>query len=135
MSDEYLDDYIPEDEPDYPAPCNDGDTVLVTGTLCNSNSNGGTTILQHGGTECVVTKSFWDYETGWRFHGRVADEEAADDFRRQSTSEYTPEYYREKYPDQPEHYERVKAANEAFDPGYVYFSEHDLAPVLLPTRR
>jgi len=134
MSEECLDYSIPSDEPDYPAPCRVGETVLVTGTLCSTNSVGGTEMLQHGGTECVVRKAFWDYETGWRFHGRVVDEAATEEFRRQATCEFTPDHYREKYPTQPQLYERVKAAHDAFDPGYVFFSEHDLAPSPKPMR-
>ncbi|NTF23490.1 hypothetical protein G6L37_34535 [Agrobacterium rubi] len=106
MSDNYAD-FIPEDEPEYPAPCAVGDVVNVTGTFCNSNSVGGTEILEHAGTDCVVTKSFWDYKAGWRFHGRVVEEDAIEDFRRQATAEFGAEQYREKYPNQPEQYERV----------------------------
>lgn len=120
--------------PDYPSPVEVGDTVTVHGTLCTNNSVGGTEILEHDGIECRVTKAFWDYETGWRFHGRVVDPAAVEDFRVQATSEFTPEFYREKYPNQPEHYERVKVAFENFDPGHVYFSEHDLAPRPKPGR-
>jgi hypothetical protein len=116
------------EDPEYPSPISDGNVVTVHGTLCNTNSCGGTTILKHDGVECQVTKSFWDYETGWGYHGRVVDPDLVEDFRAQSWSDLDPEYYREKYPNQPEHYEGVKAAHEKFDPGYVYFSEHDLAP-------
>lgn len=130
-------DFIIEDdfeEPEYPSPAEVGDTVTVTGTLTTVNSSGGTESLKHDGVECVVTKAFWDYEAGWRFHGRVVDEAKLEDFRAQATSEYTPDYWKEKYPDQPHHYERSKAALESFDPGYVYFSEHSLAPSLAPRR-
>lgn len=114
--------------PEYPSPVEVGETVFVSGTLCNTNTSGGTTILEHSGATCVVTKSFWDYETGWRFHGRVVDEANVQSFREQSTTRFTPEYYKEKYPTSPSLYEDAKKASEAFDPGYVYFSEHDLAP-------
>lgn len=129
MSDEEFiieDDFI--EDPEYPSPIKDGDVVTVHGTLCNTNSSGGTTILKHDGVECRVTKSFWDYETGWGYHGRVVDRASIEDFRAQSLTEFDPEYYRATYPNQPEHYERAKAAHEGFDPGYVYFSEHDLSP-------
>lgn len=113
--------------PEYESPADVGDSVLVTGTLCTNNSVGGTEILEHEETTCVVTKKFWDYETGWRYHGRVVDDASIESFRAQSTSEFTPDDYREKYPDQLHLYESAKAALEKFDPSYVYFSEHDLA--------
>jgi len=116
-----------DDTPDYPSPVAVGDTVTVSGTLTTRNSVGGTETLEHAGTECTVTKAFWDYEAGWRYHGRVADTAATEEFRRQATCEFTPESYRELYPNQPHLYERAKSALEKFDPGYVFFSEHDLA--------
>lgn len=114
-----------DDTPEYPNPAEVGASVLVTGTLCTNNSVGGTEVLKHSGTQCTVTKAFWDYETGWRYHGRVEDAASIEEFRKQSTSEFTPEYYREKHPENPSLYERVLKASERFDPGYVYFSEHD----------
>lgn len=113
--------------PEYPSPAEVGEVVVVTGTLCNKNDVGGTTILEHDGVSCIVTKSFWDYETGWRFHGRVEDAAAAEVFRQQATTGFKPEEYREKYPANPKLYEDVKKAAEEFDPAYVYFSEHDFA--------
>lgn len=112
--------------PEYPSPAELGESVLVTGTLCTNNTSGGTEILKHNGTQCVVTKAFWDYETGWRYHGRVEDAAALKTFREQATTGFTPDHYREKYPNNPDLYERAKKASEDFDPGYVYFSEHDL---------
>ena len=59
--------------------------------------------------------------------GDVVDEDATEAFRGQATSSFTPEHYREKYPENSQLYEdAVKAARE-FDPGYVYFREHDIA--------
>ncbi|MCS4089264.1 hypothetical protein [Rhizobium sp. BK176] len=119
---------IDDNQPtEYPSPAALGESVLVTGTLCTNNTSGGTAILEHAGTQCVVTKAFWDYETGWRYHGRVDDAAALDAFREQATTRFTPESYREKYPNNPDLYERAKKAADEFDPGYVYFSEHDLA--------
>jgi hypothetical protein len=132
------DDYIPGadfDSPDYASPCEIGDVVMVTGTLCTSYTNGGTAILKHSGTECEVTKSFWDYETGWGFHGRVVDPATVEDFRAQSASSLTAEQFLEKHPNDRKHFEDILKANEKYDPGYVYFSEHDLAPRPKPGMR
>ncbi|MBY3433616.1 hypothetical protein HFN89_05585 [Rhizobium laguerreae] len=118
---------IDDDQPpEYPSPAEVGESVLVTGTLCTSNTSGGTEILKHNGTPCVVTKAFWDYETGWRYHGRVEDAAALEVFRAQATTAFTPEHYLKEYPNNPDLYERAKKAAKDFDPGHVYFSEHDL---------
>jgi hypothetical protein len=118
---------IDDDQPpEYPSPAEVGKAVMVAGTLCTNNSSGGTEILKHNGTQCIVTKAFWDYETGWRYHGHVEDTAAIEAFREQATTGLTPESYREKYPNNPDLYERAKKAAKEFDPGYVYFSEHDL---------
>lgn len=116
-----------EDTPSYPSPCNIGDEVTVSGTLCVTNSVGGTTILEHDGTVTVkVTKAFWDYETGWRFHGKVAPGPVVDEFRRQATSRYTAEDYRRMYPGNPELATTAEKAAHDFDPSKLYFSEHDI---------
>ncbi len=118
------------DRPSYPCPLDLGEEALVTGTLCVTNSSGGTTIVEHAGMTCRVTKSFWDYECGWRFHGTLVDPADLEEVRRQGTTGIDPEAYREKYPANPELYTSAVEAARSFDPGHIYFSEHDVAPSL-----
>ncbi|MCZ7861043.1 hypothetical protein O9X98_06455 [Agrobacterium salinitolerans] len=126
---------IDDETPEYPSPAEVGEAVVVTGTLCNTNSAGGTTILKHDGVRCVVTKAFWDYETGWHYHGRVEGEADVEAFRAQSTSVFTPGHFKEKFPNNPNLYEEAVKACETFDPGYVYFSEHDFARKPTPPQK
>ena len=121
--------------PAYESPVEVSDEVLVTGTVCATNDVGGTCILKHDGLSCRVTKKFWDYETGWRYHGVALDESAVAEIRRQATTEFTPAHYREKYPDASELIESAERAFAAFDPSKVYFSEHDFAPAPSRTLR
>ena len=118
---------------EYPCEFDIGDQVFVTGDLSTHNTVGGTEVLKHGGVECVITKSFWDYEAGWRFFGRVVDEGDVDDFRGQATSRFTADDYKEKYPKNPNLYITAVAALKTFDPSLVYFSEHDIGPVCKKT--
>jgi len=118
--------------PEYPSPYAVGETVSVAGTLVTNSSVGGTVLLEHDGVECTITKAFWDYEVGWRYHGTVIDRELVEAFRVQATSEFTPEDYREKYPNNPDLYESAVAAAAKFDPSYVYFCEHDVSPAPVP---
>ncbi len=63
------------DEPDYPSPYvanpQTGDMVLVSGYAYTNESGG--TALHKGTAKVKLTKGWWDYETGWRYHGRCAD--------------------------------------------------------------
>lgn len=117
--------------PSYESPANVGDrvTLAASGTVCTSYDSGGTCILNLGGNdlEVTVTKAFWDYETGWRFHGR-AEGPFVEEFRRQATSGYTAEHYRKEYANAPELAADTERAFREFDPAKVYFSEFDLNP-------
>lgn len=116
----------------YECPIAVGDEVLVTGTLAVTNSSGGTTIVEHAGTTCRVTKTMWDYECGWRFHGVPVDVEAVREIRRQAVTGYDPDWYRVNRPGDAQSLAHAEAAQAAFDPSKVFFSEHDVTPV--PTR-
>lgn len=115
-------------------PASIGDIVDVIGTVCVTNSVGGTTLLKHGGIRCEIVARFYDEEIGWIYHARVNDESAVEDFRRQSTSQFTPEHYRQNYPHNPQLYEGALKASKAYDPSRIHFTEHDLAlaPVVIP---
>ena len=117
------------DDPSHECPIEVGDTVMVRGTISATNDCGGTKILKLPRTPiaCVVTKRYWDHETGWRFHGRVVDLEIVENFRVQTTKGFTADHYREKYPNNPEIAENAAKAARDYDPGKVYFSERDLA--------
>ncbi|MGY3582323.1 hypothetical protein ACVIGB_000753 [Bradyrhizobium sp. USDA 4341] len=119
------------ENPSYESPASDGDRVILSssGTVCTSYDSGGTCILDLDGEdfEVTVTKAFWDYETGWRFHGR-AEGPIVEEFRRQATSGYTPAHYRKEYANAPELAADAERAFREFDPAKLYFSEFDLKP-------
>lgn len=110
------------------APYDIGDKVVVHGMLTTTNDVGGTRDLKHPmsfGTVCEVTHAFFDDETGWRFYGKVLDEETVSLFRKQATTGYTPEFYAEKYGEDSPHVARTREAAAKFDPADVRFSEFD----------
>lgn len=117
------------ESPNYDSPAEVGEKVILSasGTVCTHYDSGGTCILRLEGSdlEVTVTKAFWDYETGWRFHGR-AEGPIIEEFRRQATSGYTPEHYRKQYANAPELAADTERAFSEFDPAKVYFSEFDL---------
>jgi hypothetical protein len=118
----------------YTCPCKEGEEIQVSGTLCVTNDVGGTTILDLPEELTVtVTKAFWDYETGWRFHGRASGP-VLEVIRQQATTGYTADHYREKYPGNPQLAIDAEKAAREFDPSKIYFSEFDIvrAPVLRP---
>lgn len=118
-----MSDDIHFEEPAYPCPVAVGDEVVVTGLLCGKYEVGGTLILD-GFTNkaCVVTRSFWDYETGWRFVGRLVDEADIQAVRQLGTTGRTAEEYRERYPANPDLAESTAKALSEYDPAVVYFS-------------
>ncbi len=118
------------DEPAYPSPLKVGDEAMVYGTIAVDNDVGGTCLVEHDGSgvAVVVTKAFWDYETGWNFHGTVASKEALDEIRRQATTGYEPEHYRQYEKVNPGIVAQTEEARRAFDPSTLKFSEHDIRP-------
>lgn len=112
------------EEPDYPCCAETGEIVVVTETVCIRNDVGGTTILEgEDSWRIEVIKSFWDYECGWRFHGRLLDDKQVESARQQGTTGYGPKDYERN----PEHAAEVAEAQENFDPSYCYFSEFNIA--------
>lgn len=112
--------------PAYASPLNVGDTVLVTGTICIKNSSGGTEMIRDANIVCVVTKGFWDYEAGWRFHGKVPAEADVAVLQASGLTEYGPDWYRANRPDDAAGLAKSEKALAAFDPSKVYFSEHEI---------
>lgn len=120
-------DYDFDEEPEYPSLASVGQRVrLKPGTLYFNNDVGGTSDLAHDGCFVEVTKSFWDYETGWRYHGRILDPALIERVRQAGTTGYTPEHYAEHYPNNPKLAEDARRARDVFDPTRVYFSEHEV---------
>jgi hypothetical protein len=114
------------EEPEYPSPVAVGDTVTI-GRVSATNDVGGTLLLDDmKDVEAVVTKAFWDYECGWRYHGKLVNEADVEAVRASGTTEWTPEHYKEKFPGIPDLVESVTKAKAEFDPSKVYFSEHEL---------
>jgi hypothetical protein len=54
-----------EETPDYPSPAGVGAKVRVKG-YCYTNPFGGTEICDRSAV-VRITKSWWDYECGWRY--------------------------------------------------------------------
>lgn len=118
--------------PSRSAPFDVGDAVFVHGLLAFRSTAGGTETLQlsrNRPIRCRVTKSWWDYETGWRYHGEPLDEEGVERIRRKGTVDIGPDWYRENRPDDKEGLAQAEAALAAFDPRRVFFSEWDAAKV------
>lgn len=127
-----LDDFDPE-TPDHDSPVAVGDRITVTGRISFTNQSGGTTSIPRDAVEVEVIKAFWDYEAGWRYHGRLMDDAEIDAFRAEGQSSFDADWYRQNYPDQPHLAESSAVAFASFDPAKVYFDERMIAPSSLPT--
>ena len=122
--------------PEHESPVNAGDVAIVAAdTLTTRNDVGGTASLRHAETTCVVTKAWWDDETGWRYAGRLADEAVVAEVRAQATTGYDAEHYRRTYPSNPALAESAELAARAFDPAAVNFGEMDLVAAPTPGMR
>lgn len=117
------------DAPAYESPLKIGDNATVYGTIAVDYDVGGTCLVEHDGSgvEVKVTTAFWDYETGWIFHGVVSGP-VLDEIRRQATSGFTAEDYRQYEANNPGIVEQTMEALRKFDPSKLKFSEHDLKP-------
>lgn len=74
--------------------------------------------------EVEVISGYYDYETGYRYKGKISNERLLEEFRKIGTTGYTPEHYK-KY-ENKKLYEDTKKAAEEYDPSIVYFSEFDV---------
>ena len=74
--------------------------------------------------EVEVISGFYDYETGFRYKGKVINDDLIDEFKKLGTTGYTPDDYK-KY-EIKSLYEDAKKAAENYDPSIVYFSEFDV---------
>ena len=74
--------------------------------------------------EVEVISGFYDYETGFRYKGKVINDDLIEEFKKIGTTGYTPDDYK-KYKNKSL-YEDEKKAVENYDPSIVYFSEFDV---------
>lgn len=115
------------DTPSHPCPLKVGDVVEIPGMICGNYDVGGTVIFEHEEAwQAEVTKAWWDYETGWRFHGRLTDPALVEAVRSQAVTGRTADEYREKYPSAPDLILSTEKALIEFDPTKVYFDEFSL---------
>lgn len=112
--------------PAYSSPLKVGDRAMVTGLLCLTNSLGGTAMVENANMPCTVTKAFWDYETGWRFHGTPTEASDVERLRAVGTTEIGPDWYRKNMPNDSTGLALAVKSLEEFDPTKVFFSEHDI---------
>lgn len=77
-----------------------------------------------------ITSSFNDNETGYKYEGKLLDNDLIAAFKRIGTSGYKPEDYK-KYGN--EFYEEVKLAARDYNPATIYFSEFDISKVISKT--
>ena len=75
-----------------------------------------------------VIDRFYDYETGYRYKGKIVDEKLLEEFKNFGTTGFKPEDYK-KYKDKSIYEDTLKAC-ENYDPSIVYFSEFDVIKLL-----
>lgn len=74
-----------------------------------------------------ITSGFYDYETGYKYKGKLLDNDLIEDFRKIGTTSYEPEDYK-KYGNKS--YEETKLAAKNYDSSIIYFSEFDILNVI-----
>jgi hypothetical protein len=116
--------FAPPDEP----PASGGEVVrIAAGRLSCTNDLGGTTSLRSlPACDVRIIRGFWDYETGWIFHGQLLEPAMVELARRESTTGLSYDHYRARYPEAADLHDRVRTGAANFDPSLVYFSEFDL---------
>lgn len=78
--------------------------------------------------EVEVLDKYYDYETGYRYKGKMINKELIKDFDTFGTTGFKPEDYK-KYKNK-ELYEDAKKASKNYNPEIVYFSEFDVVKIL-----
>lgn len=111
----------------YPCPIAVNDEIMLTGMIVATNEVGGSVVIDDQTVRVRCTKAFWDYETGWRFHGELLDKADIERVRAQTTeSKFTEAHYREKYPNSPDLWASVAKARAAYNPAKIFFDEDSL---------
>lgn len=78
--------------------------------------------------EVEVLDKYYDYETGYRYKGKMINKDLIQEFNTFGTTGFKPEDYK-KYKNK-ELYEDAKKASKKYNPEIVYFSEFDVVKVL-----
>jgi len=99
-----------------PAELND---LVVVKKAAATNDAGGTCllVLPPEGLRVRVSKKFWDYETGWLFHGIIVAEADIDTMKKQTTTGFANVSDMKR--------SKVGPVGQ-YDPSKVYFSEHEI---------
>ena len=108
----------------------DGTTLTVEnpdGTIEN------TTIESHDKLvnlpiEIEVVDSFYDYETGYKYEGKITNESLISEFKKIGTTGFKPEDYK-KY-NNKSLYEDALKASKTFNPSIIHFSEFDVIKLI-----
>ena len=75
-----------------------------------------------------VLDSFYDYETGYHYKGKINDDKLVEEFRKFGTTGFKPGDY-DRYKNKSM-YEDALKANKKFNPSIVSFSEFDVIKVI-----
>lgn len=97
-------------------------SVIKTNKSTIINDVGGTTFIE-GTVAAEITESFYDYETGQRYIGKLINKKDIDKATKTGKTGCLPEYYK-KYGDKL--YQETLEANTNYNPKKVYFSEFSI---------
>lgn len=78
--------------------------------------------------EIEVIDGFYDYETGYRYKGKIMNEKLLEEFNNFGTTGFKPDDYK-KYKNKSIYEDALKASKN-YNPAIVYFSEFDVVKVL-----
>jgi len=78
--------------------------------------------------EVEVARAWWDAKCGWRFSGRVLDQDVGALIRAEATSSYGPAWYRANRPTDKEGLRRVEEALLNWAPDTLNFGEAAIVP-------
>ena len=121
---------IDPEVPDRDCPHEVGEIVHINRASSN-NDVGGTLMLGDREFDVEIVRSFWDYETGWRFWGRLLDADDVETVKQLGVTGLNHPY-RKDLRGLPG-FENKDPDFWIYDPARVYFSEFDIAPIPTPT--
>lgn len=79
--------------------------------------------------EVEVLDNYYDYETGYRYKGKLINKDLKEKFNEIGITGFKPEDYIKKHATK-EAYETAKEASKNYNPEIIYFSEFDVVKVL-----
>lgn len=105
-----------------------GKIVEVTSVTFNNNVGGTVLVDLKEPTKVKITKEWYDYECGWRFHGEVQDKDVIAYLYEKGLVAKSEEYIEsyKQYKNNPNLYLDSKKAYDNYNPKVVYFSEYDI---------